>query len=83
MVSLETPICDFGKPAIDFAGRYENLEEDFIHVREKLGITGELLQLNRSVNKPRNYRLHYRSEASKQIVADVYKEDIEFFGYDF
>jgi hypothetical protein len=72
-----------GVPAIDFVGRYENLEKDFIHVRERLGINSALLELNRSQNKTEDYRLHYCSETTKQIVADTYKEDIDFFKYDF
>jgi len=67
---------------VDFVGRYENLAQDFNVVREKLGFGKNLLFENKTEVKIKDYRDFY-SEDSKAIVAEVYREDIELFGYKF
>jgi hypothetical protein len=77
-------VCLPGKrePAVDFIGYFENLEADYSFVRGKIGTGVELRTMNVTSEKQRDYRSYY-SEETKQIVADVYCEDIELFGYDF
>lgn len=66
---------------VDFIAYYENLNKDFERIRNRLDINAELLTLNINSSK-RDYRSYY-SEKMIQIVADVYKKDIDLFGYDF
>ncbi len=67
-------------PEVDFLGYFEHLERDFKHIQERLGIPANLLHINSS---PRaDYREYYTRE-TRDIVADLYRKDIELFGYDF
>lgn len=70
----------FGQVAMDFTGRFENLEQDFAHVARQLQVSAELPHLNQSRSRP--YQEFY-SERSQQIIADLYAEDIAAFDYTF
>lgn len=76
-------ICTQGNlPTLDFIGFFENLEEDFSYVQERIKKNNEgLLFLNKTKNR-KDYQEYY-TEESKQIVAEVYKEDIQMLGYTF
>ncbi len=77
-----TFLCD-GRLAheVDFLGRFENLRDDFGHVRRILGgIGSDLEHLNAS--KRYDYRQYYTDE-TRAIVAEAYRTDIELFGYEF
>jgi hypothetical protein len=73
---------DNKEPQLDFIGHYENLADDFARVRARLGINAELQYLNSEQGGTRDYRRCYNEETI-QRVADVYREDIQCFGYDF
>ena len=72
-----------GRDLIDFIGFFENLEADFRFISER--INGKYIPLshqNKGSTRNGSYLDHY-SDESKQIVADVYRNDIQRFGYDF
>jgi hypothetical protein len=69
-------------PVVDFIGYFEHLNEDFINVQKRLGSHTNLQHLNKTDGGKRDYREYY-TETTKKIVADVYREDIQIFGYDF
>jgi Sulfotransferase family len=70
-----------GEPMVDFIGRYETLAADFVTLCDKIDIpTPALPHVNRSQH--RHYR-EYFNDAARQGVANLYKEDIERFGYEF
>ncbi len=71
-----------GKIELDFIGRFENLQEDFNHVRNHLGLSDELLFINKTKTKREHYKTYYSDEL-REIAATVYKEDIEAFDYRF
>ena len=71
-----------GKIELDFIGRFENIENDFRIVRDHLGIQQELAHINKTQTKREPYRTYY-SEELRDIVAQVYAEDIQTFGYSF
>jgi hypothetical protein len=65
---------------VDYIGRFENLEEEWEIICEKLKIKMELPHKRRYHHK---YYKEFYDEATKRIVAKTYKKDIEIFGYEF
>ena len=79
------PQCDFifddsNNQLVDFIGRYENLEEDFNHILEKLQINVQLKRFNSNY-----YRSHKEilNKESIELIYERYKEDISIFKYNF
>ena len=86
-----------GKLLVDFVGRFENLQADFRVVTQKtMGKIVELPYRNAShhgfrekwfskikpLQNKEHYSRHYDSE-SRNFVEEFYREDINFFGYEF
>ena len=66
---------------IDFIGRFENLQNDFNYICEKLSIPStEILHIRKSKHK--HYKDYYNEETAA-IVEEIYNKDIELFGYKF
>jgi hypothetical protein len=67
---------------LDFLIRFENLQEDFSRLCEKLRI-GEhnLKRVNASSRE--DYRSYYKSETTKALVAKKFAAEIEHFNYRF
>lgn len=66
---------------LDFIGRFENIQEDFNAVCDSIEIPRrDLPHKNKSSHK--HYTKYYNNETIK-IVGDLFKEDIERFGYEF
>ena len=73
-----------GEPICDFYIRYENLEEDYKKVCEHLGMPYK--KLPRLKTEIRNDRSHYSTfynGETKKIVENMFKRQIEAFGYKF
>lgn len=70
----------FGGISLDYIGRYENLKDDVRYISDKIGRDIILSHINKSDST--DFRPLYSSK-SVDRVADVYKKDIELFGYDF
>lgn len=65
---------------IDYIGRFEQLREDFLIIQKKLNSRAELKLKNSSYKPP--YRNLYTKQ-TRQIIHDLYREDIETFNYEF
>jgi hypothetical protein len=66
----------------NFIGRYENIEEHLFFVLDSIGATNNisLPKLNQSSH---NHYSNYYNEYSVKKVGEMYKEEIDYFGYQF
>jgi hypothetical protein len=70
-----------GKFVADFAIRFENLEADFKHVCDRIGLEGvELPQLRATDHK--HYSTYY-NDKTRRAVYRKFRSDIDYFGYKF
>ena len=75
-------MCDKnGKRVVDFVGRFENLQNDFDIVCDKIRTRRQQLP-NTNHLKRKNYIEYYDNE-TREIVAQVFQRDIEYFDYKF
>lgn len=65
---------------VDFCGKFESLNEDFLTVSKRLGADKNLKNINKS---SRGSYSQYYTEQTKAIVAEVYERDIRLLGYTF
>lgn len=70
-----------GMIAVDFIGRFENIDEDFRKITQVLKIDRKLGKRNVS-KRDADYRKYYNNK-TRAIVASVYNKDIELFNYKF
>jgi hypothetical protein len=69
-----------GGVAVDFIGRMETLEDDWEAICVRTGCNMKLSHRNRGVHEP--YQAYYTSELAERV-AQLFKRDIESFGYEF
>jgi len=78
-------LIDNGEIIVDFVGRYENLQETWGLLRERLNIDTryrdmELPKLN--VSKRGEYKTYYKDKDIERVY-NLYKKDIDLFDYKF
>ena len=68
---------------LDFVGKFEKLEENFTFVKQTIGLDfGDFPYYHKNKSKHKHYTEYYDDE-TKEIVGELYKKDIEYFGYEF
>lgn len=70
-----------GNPLCGFIGRYENLEEDWNTIRQRIGGGVDLPPLGHFRKSDRKKTGAYYTPAEVRIIQDAYREDFETFGY--
>jgi hypothetical protein len=71
-----------GNVLVDFIGKFETLQNDWVKIAAKLGLPQNLPHRNKNQKAIRKYTEYY-SETTKKIIADKFRVDIEYFGYKF
>jgi hypothetical protein len=71
-----------GNVAVDFIGRFEQLESHWKLICRRLGIDEPLPHNNRNPGRTRHYTDYYNAE-TREIIARRFRVDIEYFEYSF
>jgi hypothetical protein len=76
-------VCDReGRCLVDFIGRFENLQEDFAKICDRLKLGAQSLSHTNAAPARKPYREYYDAK-TRELVAALFREDIERFGYTF
>ena len=68
---------------LDFIGRFENLNEDFEFIYKSIGDIPPLLTNDLMHRSNHKHYTEYYDDETREIVAERYARDIEYFGYKF
>jgi hypothetical protein len=71
-----------GRVLVDFIGRFEQLNDDFTTICQRIGIAPPQLVHRRKANDRGDYRQYY-DDATAELVARHFAQDIKMLGYRF
>lgn len=75
-------ISDFeDRIIVDFVGRFENIQQDFATICERMRRPIMVLPHDNQTNR-KDYRYYYK-DSDVEIIAKWYEKDINYFGYTF
>ncbi|MCH7728592.1 MAG: hypothetical protein IH991_19230 [Planctomycetes bacterium] len=73
-----------GSVGLDFLIRYENLQEDYASVCERIGLPlSELPSLKTKSRPERRHYSTYYDDRTRELVAKAYHRHVDHFGYRF
>jgi len=79
MPQLDWLTDDKGDIMVDFIGKFENLENDFQHICDRISVTVDLPFVNKSEHK--HYQSYFDDE-TREIVRRWFEKDIEVLKYE-
>ena len=88
-IKLETknahfrPQIEYINNDLDFIGRFENFNQDIEKVSSLIGLDFDIKKLPHEKKTNRKHYKEYYNEQTKQIINNIYKEDIKQFDYEF
>jgi hypothetical protein len=74
-------LCIDGAVAVDFVGRFENIEEDFAYLSRQFGKHKDLSPSNAS-RKDQTYEHYYANKEVLNMVNQLYLDDFSTFNYE-
>lgn len=82
---LDTLIDNHGSFVADYVLRFEQLDQDYARLCDVLGNEDSSLNhVNKTKHKNESvFYADYYDEKSRKIVGDLFRRDIEYFGYTF
>ena len=80
MPQLNWLVDEKGEIIVDFIGKFENLENDFQHICDRISVTVDLPFVNKSEHK--HYQSYFDDE-TRGIMRRWFWKDIERFNYKF
>lgn len=72
----------FDPKQMDFIARFENRDKDLEYISNKIGFNIDINTKRRDHRHKKHYTEYYDDE-TREIVAEKYAKDIEYFGYEF
>jgi hypothetical protein len=76
-------LLDYINPKqMDYIGRFENRSQDLKYISNKIGININS-NIKSRVKKDKKHYTEYYDDETREIVAEKYARDIEYFGYKF
>lgn len=79
---LDWLVDPHGELLVDFVGRFENLAQDWAKIASRLELPARLEHKNRNPMQQKHYTEFY-DKRTREIIADRFRVDIEYFGYRF
>ena len=70
-----------GEIALDYVGRYEDLQESYNTICERVGLP--VSELDKKNPSEHSLYTRYYDDDLREEVAEFYKEDLRLFSYDF
>ncbi len=70
-----------GNVPMDFIGRFENLQADFNHIAQQIGL--EDSELPRLLISNNAHYTEFYDEATKDLVHELFREEIDFFKFEY
>jgi len=75
--------CLLDLDLLDFIGRFENFNQDFLYVRKQIGLSDDTLHLQKMNASKHSLYQNYYNDKLRKMVARKYARDLEIFNYDF
>ena len=73
------------KIEIDYVGKFENIEQDFNNIAERIGIDERYsdIPLKNVTNHNKEHYREYYTDETRQIIENKYAKDLEYWEYSF